>query len=71
MLNFVVGQQSLCLVTGLLRYLPRNMALLVQKLGGEKKNCQNQGAIKLEGEGGGGKALWSVFRFCIIMILMH
>ena len=37
MLNFVVGQQSICLLTGLLKYMPRNMALLVQKVGGGKK----------------------------------
>ena len=34
-LNFFVGQQSL--LTGLLKYLPRNNALLVPKIGGEKK----------------------------------
>ena len=34
--NFFVGQQSLSLLTGLLKYVPRNMALLVQKFGGRK-----------------------------------
>ena len=39
MLNFVVGQPSL--LTGLLKYLPRNMALLVQKLWGEEKKSKS------------------------------
>ena len=51
MLNVVVAQQKLCLLTGLLKYLQRNSALLVQKWGGGN-NCQNTfPAIKLEGEG--------------------
>ena len=37
MINFVVGQKSLCLLTGLLKYLLRNMAILVEKFGGGKK----------------------------------
>ena len=28
---------KLCIFTGLLQYLPKNPAILVQKLGGEKK----------------------------------
>ena len=42
MLNFVVGQQSLCLLTGLVKYLQKEffggyMALLVQKFRRGKK----------------------------------
>ena len=29
-------------ITGLLHYLPKNPALLAQKLGEEEKNCQNK-----------------------------
>ena len=36
-LNFFVRQQSLCLLTGLLKSLSRNIALLVLTLGGRKK----------------------------------
>ena len=38
MLNFVVGQKSLCLSTVWLKYLPRNMPLLIQKFGRGKKS---------------------------------
>ena len=34
MLNFVIGQLSLCLLTGLLKYFPRNMT---PKIGGGKQ----------------------------------
>ena len=39
LLNYVVGWQSLSYLTGLLQYLAKNMALLVQKLF-EEKSCQ-------------------------------
>ena len=45
MLNFVVGQQIPCLLTGLLKYLQINMALLVQKLGRGKKSSKSVSGI--------------------------
>ena len=37
MIKFIVGQQILCLLKGLLKYLPRNISLLVQKFGGGER----------------------------------
>ena len=37
MINFVDGQKSLCLLTGLLKYLLRNMGIVVAKIWGRKK----------------------------------
>ena len=66
MLNFVVCQEILCILTGLLKY-----GLLVQQLGeghffsksvstcfDTKKKKKVQGALKLEGEGPGGLGRW-------------
>ena len=58
MLNFVVGQQGLSLLNGLL-YMPKNMVLLVQNFflgGGEKKKVIIQkfrGPLSLRERGGG------------------
>ena len=60
MLNFVVGQQSICLLTGLLKYLPINMNRLVQKLGGGKKmskSVSGSGGHQARGWRGGGQGL--------------
>ena len=32
---------SVGIITGFLQYFPKNRAILVQKLGEEKKNCQS------------------------------
>ena len=41
LLNYVVGWQSRSFLTGLLQYLAKNMALLVQIFWGEFSICQN------------------------------
>ena len=41
MLNYVVGWQSRSFLAGLLQYLAKNMALLVQTFWGEIISCQN------------------------------
>ena len=40
------------ILSGLLKYFPKNRAILVQKLGEEKKEKKSSMAIKPEGGGG-------------------